>query len=157
MLIPILLIILILITTINTLLLIKISKTGNNTINKKEKIVKNNSFNKDEYLNSLEFNKQLDGLIVPLLGKYDNKTIVEKIIQYLKTKNLEINNIPKIELEDYITNVLSNYSNDFYKNNLEEELEEPIVEYYQDPARDFSSQLNNEMDLSNTLRNFYND
>ena len=157
MLIPILLIILILITTINTLLLIKISKTGNNTINKKEKIVKNNSFNKDEYLNSLKFNKQLDGLIVPLLGKYDNKTIVEKIIQYLKTKNLEINNIPKIELEDYITNVLSNYSNDFYKNNLEEELEEPIVEYYQDPARDFSPQLNNEMDLSNTLRNFYND
>ena len=157
MLIPILLIILILITTINTLLLIKISKTGNNTINKKEKIVKNNSFNKDEYLNSLEFNKQLDGLIVPLLGKYDNKTIVEKIIQYLKTKNLEINNIPKIELEDYIMNVLSNYSNDFYKNNLEEELEESIVEYYQDPARGFSSQLNNEMDLSNTLRNFYND
>lgn len=157
MLVPILLIILILITTINTLLLIKISKTGNNTINKKEKIVKNNSFNKDEYLNSLKFNKQLDGLIVPLLGKYDNKTIVEKIIQRLKTKNLEINNIPKIELEDYITNVLSNYSNDFYKNNLEEELEEPIVEYYQDPARDFSSQLNNEMDLSNTLRNFYND
>lgn len=157
MLVPILLIILILITTINTLLLIKISKTGNNTINKKEKIVKNNSFNKDEYLNSLKFNKQLDGLIVPLLGKYDNKTIVEKIIQYLKTKNLEINNIPKIELEDYIMNVLSNYSNDFYKNNLEEELEEPIVEYYQDPARDFSSQLNNEMDLSNTLRNFYND
>lgn len=157
MLVPILLIILILITTINTLLLIKISKTGNNTINKKEKIVKNNSFNKDEYLNSLKFNKQLDGLIVPLLGKYDNKTIVEKIIQYLKTKNLEINNIPKIELEDYITNVLSNYSNDFYKNNLEEELEEPIVEYYQDPARDFSPQLNNEMDLSNTLRNFYND
>lgn len=156
MLIPILLIILILITTINTLLLIKISKTGNNTI-KKEKIVKNNSFNKDEYLNSLKFNKQLDGLIVPLLGKYDNKTIVEKIIQHLKTKNLEINNIPKIELEDYIMNVLSNYSNDFYKNNLEEELEEPIVEYYQDPARDFSSQLNNEMDLSNTLRNFYND
>ena len=157
MLIPILLIILILITTINTLLLIKISKTGNNTINKKEKIVKNNSFNKDEYLNSLEFNKQLDGLIVPLLGKYDNKTIVEKIIQYLKTKNLEINNIPKIELEDYIMNVLSNYSNDFYKNNLEEELEESIVEYYQDPAKNFSSQLNNEMDLSNTLRNFYND
>ena len=157
MLVPILLIILILITTINTLLLIKISKTGNNTINKKEKIVKNNSFNKDEYLNSLKFNKQLDGLIVPLLGKYDNKTIVEKIIQYLKTKNLEINNIPKIELEDYITNVLSNYSNDFYKNNLEEELEESIVEYYQDPARDFSPQLNNEMDLSNTLRNFYND
>ena len=157
MLVPILLIILILITTINTLLLIKISKTGNNTINKKEKIVKNNSFNKDEYLNSLEFNKQLDGLIVPLLGKYDNKTIVEKIIQYLKTKNLEINNIPKIELEDYIMNVLSNYSNDFYKNNLEEELEESIVEYYQDPARGFSSQLNNEMDLSNTLRNFYND
>ena len=157
MLVPILLIILILITTINTLLLIKISKTGNNTINKKEKIVKNNSFNKDEYLNSLEFNKQLDGLIVPLLGKYDNKTIVEKIIQYLKTKNLEINNIPKIELEDYIMNVLSNYSNDFYKNNLEEELEESIVEYYQDPARDFSPQLNNEMDLSNTLRNFYND
>lgn len=157
MLVPILLIILILITTINTLLLIKISKTGNTTINKKEKIVKNNSFNKDEYLNSLKFNKQLDGLIVPLLGKYDNKTIVEKIIQYLKTKNLEINNIPKIELEDYITNVLSNYSNDFYKNNLEEELEEPIVEYYQDPARDFSPQLNNEMDLSNTLRNFYND
>ena len=156
MLVPILLIILILITT-NTLLLIKISKTGNNTINKKEKIVKNNSFNKDEYLNSLKFNKQLDGLIVPLLGKYDNKTIVEKIIQYLKTKNLEINNIPKIELEDYIMNVLSNYSNDFYKNNLEEELEEPIVEYYQDPARVFSSQLNNEMDLSNTLRNFYND
>lgn len=157
MLVPILLIILILITTINTLLLIKISKTGNTTINKKEKIVKNNNFNKDEYLNSLKFNKQLDGLIVPLLGKYDNKTIVEKIIQYLKTKNLEINNIPKIELEDYITNVLSNYSNDFYKNNLEEELEEPIVEYYQDPARDFSPQLNNEMDLSNTLRNFYND
>lgn len=157
MLVPILLIILILITTINTLLLIKISKTGNNTINKKEKIVKNNSFNKDEYLNSLKFNKQLDGLIVPLLGKYDNKTIVEKIIQYLKTKNLEINNIPKIELEDYIMNVLSNYSNDFYKNNLEEELEESIVEYYQDPARGFSSQLNNEMDLSNTLRNFYND
>lgn len=157
MLVPILLIILILITTINTLLLIKISKTGNNTINKKEKIVKNNSFNKDEYLNSLKFNKQLDGLIVPLLGKYDNKTIVEKIIQYLKTKNLEINNIPKIELEDYIMNVLSNYSNDFYKNNLEEELEESIVEYYQDPARDFSPQLNNEMDLSNTLRNFYND
>lgn len=157
MLVPILLIILILITTINTLLLIKISKTGNNTINKKEKIVKNNSFNKDEYLNSLKFNKQLDGLIVPLLGKYDNKTIVEKIIQYLKTKNLEINNIPKIELEDYIMNVLSNYSNDFYKNNLEEELEESIVEYYQDPARNFSSQLNNEMDLSNTLRNFYND
>lgn len=157
MLVPILLIILILITTINTLLLIKISKTGNNTINKKEKIVKNNNFNKDEYLNSLKFNKQLDGLIVPLLGKYDNKTIVEKIIQYLKTKNLEINNIPKIELEDYIMNVLSNYSNDFYKNNLEEELEESIVEYYQDPARDFSPQLNNEMDLSNTLRNFYND
>ena len=141
MLVPILLIILILITTIN----------------KKEKIVKNNNFNKDEYLNSLKFNKQLDGLIVPLLGKYDNKTIVEKIIQYLKTKNLEINNIPKIELEDYIMNVLSNYSNDFYKNNLEEELEESIVEYYQDPARDFSPQLNNEMDLSNTLRNFYND
>ena len=157
MLVPILLIILILITTINTLLLIKISKTGNNTINKKEKIVKNNSFNKDEYLNSLKFNKQLDGLIVPLLGKYDNKTIVEKIIQHLKTKNLEINNIPKIELEDYIMNVLSNYSNDFYKNNLEEELEESTVEYYQDPAREFSSQLNNEMDLSNTLRNFYND
>lgn len=129
-----------------------IKNTGN-----KNKKIKKVEFNKDEYLNSLEFNKKLDGLIVPLLDKNDNETIVEKVIKKLITSDPNINNISNNELQEYITNVLSNYNNNFVKSSdLEEELDTSTI-VYQDPAREFSQELNNEINISSTLNNFYND
>ena len=129
-----------------------IKNTGN-----KNKKIKKVEFNKDEYLNSLEFNKKLDWLIVPLLDKNDNETIVEKVIKKLITSDPNINNISNNELQEYITNVLSNYNNNFVKSSdLEEELDTSTI-VYQDPAREFSQELNNEINISSTLNNFYND
>lgn len=130
-----------------------IKNTGN-----KNKKIKKVEFNKDEYLNSLEFNKKLDGLIVPLLDKNDNETIVEKVIKKLITSDPNINNISNNELQEYITNVLSNYNNNFVKSSdLEEEELDTSTIVYQDPAREFSQELNNEINISSTLNNFYND
>ena len=131
--------------------IIKILSTNDNI-----KVRKKSNFNKKEYLNSLNFNKKLDGIIVSLLGKYDNKSIVNIADKTLREKDSKLNNISKEELKDYISKVLSNYSNTYNTNDFEEEIQ-PSNTYYQDPAREISSKLNNEVDLSNTLRNFYDD
>lgn len=131
--------------------IIKILSTNDNI-----KVRKKSNFNKKEYLNSLNFNKRLDGIIVSLLGKYDNESIVNIADKTLREKDSKLNNISKEELKDYISKVLSNYSNTYNANDFEEEIQSSNT-YYQDPAREISSKLNNEVDLSNTLRNFYDD
>lgn len=119
-------------------------KDASNYINKK-KI--NDNFNEDEYLNSLEFNKKLDGLIIQLLGKHSNEEIAKMIsAKIIKT---DMHNLNKDKLITYIENVLLSYSNNY---NPLSNMEEYTSNEYIDPARD--SKLN-EIDISDSMKNFY--
>lgn len=122
-------------------------KDAFNHINKK-KI--NDNFNEDEYLNSLEFNKKLDGMITQLLGKHSNAEIARMIsVRIMKT---DMHNLNREKLMEYISNVLLNYTNDYDPmRNMEEYTTHESHEYI-DPARD--SNLN-EVDISDSMRNFY--
>lgn len=104
----------------------------------------------DEYLNSLEFNKKLDGMIISLLGKYSNKSIAKLITNELaKEDNLDANEEKKIL--DYVSAVLESYTNT-YNSNIDKEVSNRQYNEYIDPARKANL---NEVDISNSMKNFY--
>lgn len=104
----------------------------------------------DEYLNSLEFNKKLDGMIISLLGKYSNKSIAKLITNELsKEDNLDANEEKKIL--DYVSAVLESYTNT-YNSNIDKEVNNQQYNEYIDPARKANL---NEVDISNSMKNFY--
>lgn len=104
----------------------------------------------DEYLNSLEFNKKLDGMIISLLGKYSNKSIAKLITNELsKEDNLDANEEKKIL--DYVSAVLESYTNT-YNSNIDKEVSNRQYNEYVDPARKANL---NEVDISNSMKNFY--
>lgn len=104
----------------------------------------------DEYLNSLEFNKKLDGMIISLLGKYSNKSIAKLITNELaKEDNLDANEEKKIL--DYVSAVLESYTNT-YNSNINKEVSNRQYNEYIDPARKANL---NEVDISNSMKNFY--
>lgn len=117
-----------------------------------------NKFNQDEYLNSYDFNVKLDGLIQPLLGKHSNNVIADLCIAKLYSVDKNLEYIDDNDVYDYIIKVLENYNNTYDSDNTSEEdiVEEKTEEVYYDPAREFSSNLNNKgTDITNTLKDFY--
>lgn len=109
--------------------------------------------NLDDKLNSLEFNIHLDDLIRPLLGKFNNKDIEEKVSnQVIKYDLKVINKSDQNKIRDYISDVLLNYNNHIV-------FEEPIVTPNDiiEISDDKKTTKMNEFDLGSTINNFYRD
>ena len=109
---------------------------------------KEKDFNEDEYINSIEFNRKLDDMIVPLIGKYSNENIVKIITSNIIKK--ETHNINREKLIDYVRHSLSFYNNN-YTDSIDEEIPNPMNRY-EDSGRSLNSR---EVDISDTMRNFY--
>lgn len=146
------------------ILMIKKIMEANKSEEIKEKIDNN-------YINSLEFNTLLDDMIRPLLGKYSNQEIAKSIVHTLTSNNtLKKYNISPNIMKDYILDLLLNYNNN-YTSTLEVDLERhnPSTDYNKNfmdidelytkkSVSGSSSNSNiNEVNLSNTLNNFYKD
>lgn len=129
----------------------------------------------DEYMNSLDFNMLLDDKIQPLLGKYKNEEIVERVIKSFDKNDPMISQIDVNALRSYISDVLLNYSNNYKEEEYEFEGydNDEIVEYYKKgrvtdtadwnnvhssigPVGNLTAKTNT-VNLSNTLNNFYKD
>lgn len=124
----------------------------------------------DEYMNSLDFNMLLDDRIQPLLGKYKNEEIVDRVIKSFDKNDPMISLIDVNALRSYISDVLLNYNNN-YKEEYEFEGydNDEIVEYYKESrtTKTATTELNppksaiiyngTTYNLSNTLNNFYKD
>lgn len=134
----------------------------------------------DEYMNSLDFNMLLDDRIQPLLGKYKNEEIVDRVIKSFDKNDPVISLIDVNALRSYISDVLLNYNNNYKEEEYEFESydNDEIVEYYKKGRVTKTAAWNNThsdqtlyevtgtvsenidgktINLSNTLNNFYND
>lgn len=109
---------------------------------------KEKDFDEDEYINSIEFNRKLDNMIVPLIGKYSNENIVKIVTSNIIKK--ETHNINRGKLAEYVTHSLSYYNNT-YTDSIDEEIHNPMNRY-EDSGRSLNSR---EIDISDTMRNFY--
>lgn len=126
-------------------------KKINNKTEKPTKKLKNIDYK--EYIYSMKFNTKLDQLIIPLLDKNSNEDIIIKIMNLLYDNDENVQQIPKSELKSHIENTLSYYPNKYIENIEEKEVVESIDKqiFVDSPRSD------NEINLSNTLNNFYND
>lgn len=127
--------------------------------NKPKQKIKEEEPISEEYLYSLEFNTKLDGLITPLLGKFNNNDIAKKVYQQLLMKDPKCKKLNNSIIKEYITDILKNYSNSYTEDTLNtiddviEELEKHESKY----SKDHYQQSANQVNLSNTLNNFYRD
>lgn len=150
----ILLIISICVLIMNITILVKLTAYLK-TLNKKQNLsnveTSNDNINLDEILNSLEFNTHLDELIRPLLGKYNNKDIVDKVSEYIIKHDLK--NADENKIKNYVSDVLLNYNNHIDQYETESTyLTEEIIDY---PDKNISSESVNNTDMARALNNFY--
>ena len=110
----------------------------------------------DEKLNSLEFNTHLDNIIRPLLGKFNNKDIAEKVSEKVIRYDFKTTNkSDMLKIKNYISDLLLVYNNHI---EMEETptIPDDIIEVSEyDDNKKISNQ--NEFDLSTTINNFYRD
>lgn len=113
--------------------------------------------NLTEKLHSLEFNTRLDDLIRPMLGKYTNKEIVEKLTSYITTYDMKITDESEI-------NMIRNYLSDLlliYNNHIEEEPEDEKVsddsqaEYFEIDPKKMMTKNDDISIIDVALRDFY--
>lgn len=130
--------------------LIKTLESNNITENLSETTKNNEKINLDETLNSLEFNTHLDELIRPLLGKYNNKDIVDKVSEYVLKNDLK--NADEDKIKNYISDVLLVYNNHIEQPETESVYPtEEVIDYHTD---DHSS-ISVNTDVARALNNFY--
>ena len=123
-------------------------------VNKKQKESnKENTFNADDYLISLEFNVLLDKHITPLLGKMSNDEIVNVVSQSIIKDAPQASKINNKTLKQYITETLSSYNNTY----IDHKINEPIIdEEVYDDKQPINRNDKSMVDLKNTFFNFYN-
>ena len=119
---------------------------------KQKESKKEETFNADDYLISLEFNVLLDKHITPLLGKMSNDEIINVVSQSIIKDAPQASKINNKTLKQYIKEVLSNYNNTY----IDHKINEPIIdeEVYDKPINRNDKST---VDLKNTFFNFYND
>ena len=110
----------------------------------------------DEKLNSLEFNTHLDNIIRPLLGKFNNKDIAEKVSEKVIRYDFKTTNkSDMLKIKNYISDLLLVYNNHI---EMEETptIPDDIIEVSEyDDNKKISNQ--NEFDLSTTINSLYRD
>lgn len=123
-------------------------------VNKKQKESnKENTFNADDYLISLEFNVLLDKHITPLLGKMSNDEIVNVVSQSIIKDAPQASKINNKTLKQYIKETLSSYNNTY----IDHKINEPIIdEEVYDDKQPINRNDKSMVDLKNTFFNFYN-
>ena len=119
---------------------------------KQKESKKEETFNADDYLISLEFNVLLDKHITPLLGKMSNDEIVNVVSQSIIKDAPQASKINNKTLKQYIKETLSSYNNTY----IENKINEPIIdeEVYDKPINRNDKST---VDLKSTFFNFYND
>lgn len=114
---------------------------------------KENTFNADDYLISLEFNVLLDKHITPLLGKMSNDEIVNVVSQSIIKDAPQASKINNKTLKQYIKETLSSYNNTY----IDHKINEPIIdEEVYDDKQPINRNDKSMVDLKNTFFNFYN-
>ena len=110
----------------------------------------------DEKLNSLEFNTHLDNIIRPLLGKFNNKDIAEKVSEKVIRYDFKTTNkSDMLKIKNYISDLLLVYNNHIEMKETST-IPDDIIEVSEyDDNKKISNQ--NEFDLSTTINNFYRD
>lgn len=123
-------------------------------VHKKQKeLNKENTFNADDYLISLEFNVLLDKHITPLLGKMSNDEIVNVVSQSIIKDAPQASKINNKTLKQYIKETLSSYNNTY----IDHKINEPIIdEEMYDDKQPINRNDKSMVDLKNTFFNFYN-
>ena len=122
-------------------------------IHKKQKESnKENIFNADDYLISLEFNVLLDKHITPLLGKMSNDEIVNVVSQSIIKDAPQASKINNKTLKQYIKETLSSYNNTY----IDHKINEPIIDEEMYDDKPINKKDKSTVDLKNTFFNFYN-
>lgn len=122
--------------------------------NKEKKPVKKKkeTYNNENYLHTLEFNTKLDGIIVPLLGRYSNEDIIKQSI--LKLKNDEnLSGISENILAKYINDTLLNYRNPYI--NTDNNIDDVQIDEEVDYKTWFPESNSNMRNIDSALNNFY--
>lgn len=125
-----------------------------------KKIEKNNKeqeFNYNEYLNSLEFNTLLDNEIRKYLGKKSNDDIVKIVTDTLIANDKKSAMVGKDILSDYIRDMLLNYINKF--DDTIDEITDKVLDNVEviDDTKYVNLDDKLYTNLSNVLNDFYKD